>query len=73
MTKQHSEKRTEAAVGILLKTFEQNVVDTDTILKEFEATHDDYECDQSRWYGALVTGHYALKESIDEINKILNK
>ena len=73
MTKQHSEKRTEAAVGILLKTFEQNVVDTDTILKEFEATHDDYECDQSKQYDALVAGHFALKEAIDKINNRLNR
>lgn len=73
MTKQHSEKRTEAAVGLLLKTFEQNVADTDTILNEFEATHDDYECDQSIWYDALVTGHYAMKEAIDTINNKLNR
>ena len=71
--KQHSEKRTEEAVRLLLKTFEQNVTDTDSILKEFEATHNDYECDKSVWYEALVTGHYAMKEAIDAINKILNK
>ena len=58
---------------ILLKTFEQNMADTDTILKEFEATHNDYECDRSTWYDALVTGHYALKGAIDEINRILNR
>lgn len=71
--KQHSEKRTEAAVGFLLKTLEQNVADTGIILDEFEATHDDYECDQSRCYDALVVGHFALKDTIDEINKRLNR
>lgn len=73
MTKQHSEKITEAAVGILLKTLEQNVADTGTILDEFEVTHNDVECDQSKHYAALVAGHFALKEAIDRINNRLNK
>ncbi len=71
--KQHSEKRTTAAVRILLKTLSRSVIDTGIILDEFEATHDDYECDQSRDYDALVAGHFALKEAIDKINNRLNK
>lgn len=73
MTKQFSEHRTEVAVRILLNTLEQNVADTGTILDEFEATHNDYECDQSKTYGALVTGHELMKEAIEAINKILNE
>ncbi len=71
--KQHSEKRTTAAVRILLKTLSRSVIDTGIILDEFEATHDDYECDQSRQYDALVAGHFALKDAIEVINKRLNK
>ncbi len=71
--KQHSEKRTTTAVRILLKTLSRNVIDTGIILDEFEATHDDYECDQSRHYAALVAGHFALKDAIEVINKRLNK
>ena len=73
MIKQNSEHKTVTAVKILLKTLEQNVTDTGLILDEFEATHDDYECDQSKMYDALVTGHELLKEAIDEINNRLNK
>lgn len=72
MSKRHSEKRAEAAVVMLLKTLEQNVADTGTILDEFEATHTDYECDQSKAYDALVAGHFALKEAIERINNRLN-
>ena len=43
------------------------------VLDEFEATHNDWECDQSKQYAALVAGHFALKEAIDEINNRLNK
>lgn len=71
--KQHSEKRTEVAVELLLKTLTRNVTDTGIILEEFEATHDDYECDQSKQYDALVAGHFALKEAIDKINNRLNR
>lgn len=71
--KQHSEKRTEFAVELLLKTLSRNVTDTGIILEEFEATHDDYECDQSKQYDALVAGHFALKEAIDKINNRLNR
>lgn len=71
--KQHSEKRTEFAVELLLKTLTRNVIDTGIILEEFETTHDDYECDQSKQYDALVAGHFALKEAIDKINNRLNR
>ncbi len=71
--KQHSEKRTEAGVKMLLQTLTRNWYDTGILLDEFEATHNDYECDQSRDYDALVAGHFALKEAIDKINNRLNK
>lgn len=73
MTKQQSEKRTEAAAGLLLKTLEQNVADTGTILDEFEATHDDYECENSKHYAALVAGYSAIKEAIKQLINILNQ
>lgn len=71
--KQHSEKRTEAAVWLLIKTLTQNFHDTGTILDEFEATHDDYECELSKPYDALVAGHFALKDALEKINNRLNK
>ena len=71
--KQHSEKRTEVAVKLLMETLTQNLNDTGVVLDEFEATHNDWECDQSKQYAALVDGHFALKEAIDEINNRLNK
>lgn len=71
--KEKSEKRTEAALEVLLKSLSRNVEDTGIILDEFEATHDDYECDQSRQYSALVAGYFAMKESVDKINNRLNK
>lgn len=73
MTKQHSEKRTEETVRLLLKIMERNVIDTDVILAEFEATHTEHECDQSKIYDALVAGHQALKGAIEDINNRLNK
>lgn len=71
--KQQSEKRTEAAVRLLIETLTQNLNDTGTVLDEFEAVHNDWECSQSKEYAALVAGHFALKEAIDRINKQLNK
>lgn len=71
--KQHSEKRTETAVKLLIQTLTRNFYDTGIVLDEFEATHNDWECDQSKQYAALVAGHFALKEAIDEINNRLNK
>lgn len=71
--KQHSEKRTEVAVKLLIETLTQNLNDAGVVLDEFEATHNDWECDQSKQYSALVAGHFALKEAIDEINNRLNK
>lgn len=71
--KQHSEKRTEYAVEMLLKSLTRNFTDTGSILDEFEATHNDYECDQSKQYAALVAGHFALEEAIERINNQLNK
>lgn len=56
-----------------METLTQNLNDTGVVLDEFEATHNDWECDQSKQYAALVAGHFALKEAIDEINNRLNK
>lgn len=71
--KQHSEERTEHAVKQLLQTLERNVTDTGIILGEYEATHDDRELCDSRHYGALNAGYFALKTAIDKINNQLNK
>ena len=51
----------------------QQVEDTATVLDQYEATHSEYEADQSVQYGALVEGHFAIKEAIDKINNQLNK
>ena len=64
---------TENAVKVLLQTLGQTFKDTGTILDQYEATHDDYECDQSKAYSALVAGHFALEEAIETINNRLNK
>ncbi len=71
--KQHSEKRTEVAVKLLIESLTQNFNDTGIILDEFEASHDDWECDQSKQYAALVAGHFALKDALEKINNRLNK
>ncbi len=71
--KQHSEKRTEAAVKLLIQTLTRNFYDTGIVLDEFEATHNDWECDQSKQYAALVAGHFALKDALEKINNRLNK
>lgn len=71
--KQHSEKRTEVAVKLLIETLTQNLNDTGIILSEFEASHNDIECGESKHYAALVAGHFALKEVLEKINNQLNK
>lgn len=71
--KQYSEKRIEGAVEMLLKILTRNWYDTGIILDEFEATHDEQECEKSNQYDALVIGHFALKEAIDKINNRLNR
>ena len=71
--KQHSEKRTEVAVKLLIESLTQNFNDAGIILDEFEASHDDWECDQSKQYAALVAGHFALKDALEKINNRLNK
>lgn len=58
---------------ILLETLTRNWYDTGIILDEFEAAHDELECDRSVHYSALVVGHCALKDTIDRINKQLNR
>lgn len=71
--KQHSEKRTEVAVKLLVENLTQAFNDTGIILDEFEATHNDRECELSKQYAALVAGHFALKEALEKINNRLNK
>lgn len=71
--KQHSEKRTEVAVRLLIEALTRNIYDTGIVLDEFEAVHDDRECDQSKQYAALVAGHFALKDALEKINNQLNK
>lgn len=71
--KQHSEKRTEVAVRLLIETLTRNIYDTGIVLDEFEAVHDDRECDLSKQYAALVAGHFALKDALEKINNQLNK
>lgn len=71
--KEHSERRTERAVRLLLEALTRNWYDTGIILDEYEASHDDRECGRSRQYAALVAGHFALKEAMDKINDELNK
>lgn len=71
--KRLSEQRAERAVGLLLLTLEQNVADMETVLDEFEASHDDNELRQSRQYNALNAGYFAMKEAIEKINSQINK
>lgn len=71
--KQRAEIMTEKAVRVLLQTLTRNLNDTGIVLDQYEATHDDRECDLSKTYSALVAGHFALKEAIDKINNQLNR
>lgn len=68
-----AEERAERALTLLLQMLEQNFWDTGRILDDFEATHNDYELSISAQYSALVAGHFALKNTMSEIKKILNK
>lgn len=71
--KQKSEQRTEIAVRLLLQSLERNVTDAGIILGEYEATHDDRKLCESKQYGALNAGYFAMKDAIDKINDQLNK
>lgn len=62
---------TETAVKLLLQTLTRNLADTGAVLDEFEATHNELECDQSKQYNALVAGHFALNDAIEKINNLL--
>lgn len=64
---------TENAVKVLLQSLERNFNDTGTVLDQYEVAHDDCECCNSKAYNALVAGHFALKDAIEEITRILNK
>lgn len=71
--KQQSEKRTEQAVKMLIQALTRYFDDTRRVLDEFEESHNDWECEQSKQYAALVAGHFALEATIDKINNQLNK
>lgn len=71
--KQATDSRVIEALKQLITTLQRNFEDTGTVLSDFENSHDESECDKSRHYAALVAGHFALKSTIEEINKILNK
>ena len=71
--KQQSEQRTEAALKLLLQTLEQNVADTGSVLDEFEASHTEQECEQSKQYRTLAAASFALEALKDRINEELNK
>lgn len=62
----------ETAVKVLLQALEQQLKDIGTVLDQYEATHSEYEADQSKQYGALALGHFAIKEAIERINKKLS-
>ena len=63
----------ETAAVLLIESVTRIICDTGTVLDEFEATHDEWECEQSKQYDALVAGHFALKEALEKINNRLNK
>lgn len=64
---------TDNAVKVLLQTLERNFNDTGIVLDQYEATHDDCECCNSKAYSALVAGHFGLRDTIEKINRIINK
>lgn len=71
--KAYAEHIVENSIKGLLQTLQRNVTDTGAALDMYEMTHNDYECDQSKQYSALVAGHFALQEAIQKINDQLNK
>ena len=71
--KQQSEQRTETALKLLLQTLKQNVADTGRVLDEFEASHTEKECEQSKQYRTLAAASFALETLKDRIKEELNK
>ena len=71
--KQQSEQRTETALKLLLQTLKQNVADTGRVLDEFEASHTEKECEQSKQYRTLAAASVALETLTDRIKEELNK
>lgn len=71
--KQQTETKVDNAVKTLLQTLRQNLEDTGTVLDQYEETHNEKECADSKNYQALVAGHFFLKKAIDGINRQLNK
>lgn len=71
--KEYSEQRTETAVKGLIEIMRQNISDTGHVIDDFEASHNDIECGESKHYAALVAGHFALKGVLEKINNQLNK
>ncbi|MCM1293681.1 MAG: hypothetical protein NC230_08910 [Bacteroides sp.] len=68
-----SERQADTAIRQLLQTLTRNWYDTGVILDNYEASHNDYELCYSKEYNALNAAHFALKETIDKMNKQLNK
>lgn len=63
----------EQGIKTLLKVLERYVSDTEKVLDIYEVSHDERELCYSRDYNALSAGHFALKDTIDQINYQLNK
>lgn len=71
--KKTSERQADKAVKQLLEVLTHNWYDTGVVLDNYEESHDDYELCYSKEYNALNAAHFALKETIDRINNIINK
>lgn len=71
--KQQTEAKVDNAVKTLLQILRQNLEDTGTVLDQYEDTHDEKECADSRNYQALVAGHFYLEKAIKGIDRQLNK
>lgn len=71
--KQQTERRTEAALRMLLENFSRNIDDAGQIIEEYESAHSESECAESRQYQALVGCRDSMKRTIDETINRLNK
>lgn len=71
--KKQTEKRLEQATKQLLETLDRNIKDVEILLDEFEAAHDDSECEESLHYSAMVSGYLALSEAKERVINRLNK
>lgn len=71
--KKQTEKRLERAIKQLLETLDRNIKDIEILLDEFEAAHDESECEESQYYSAMVSGYVALGEAKERITNRLYK